>query len=280
MKKYNIKKLVMQNIYLLLPLLGYALYKNGYLIYEKKLISFISIFKPLYLVLISVLIKIIIDLIRYKKIIINYELVYVILISMIMPYNISILLYIVSFSICYILSLILDKYIKYNKVCFIYLVIILINFLINNYTFKTPLEENYAFSFSVFDLIMGRSIGGISSTSIFFSLFAYLILLNNYYYKKDIPFVINIVYLILGIIYYYITKNNDILLNNELVFASIFIATLPLYSPYKEKTQIITSIIIGMLTFILSVYFNSIIAIYLSIFIVSLIPNIKLFKFV
>ena len=279
MKRYKTKDLVLQNILLLLPLIIYALYKNGYLIYDKGLISFLMIFKPLYLVLIGVLIKIVIDLIRYKKIVIDYNILYVILISMIMPYNINLLIYFGSLTILYILCLLLDKWVKYNKVCFIYLIIILINFIFNNYTFMTPLEENYAFSFSFFDLLMGRSIGGISSTSNIFSLLAYLILISNYYYKKDIPLTINITYLTCMLIYYYITKNSDYLLNNDLVFGSIFIATLPLSSPYKVRTQIITSVFIGIIAFFLSIYFNSVIALYLAIFIMSLLPNIKWFKF-
>lgn len=279
MKKKEIKDLVKLNIYLLLPIILYSLYKNGYLIYEKGLISFINIFKPLYLILIGVLIKIIIDLIRFKKVNIDYELIYVILIAMIMPYNISYLVYVTSFIPLYIISLLLDKVIKYNKVCFIYLVIILINFIFNDYTFMTPLENNYTFSFTFLNLIMGRMVGGIASTSILFSLLAYIVLITNYYYKKDIPFFINISYLFCMIVYYYVTKNSDLLLNSELVFGSIFVATLPMFSPYKEKTQIIESIIIGILTFILSIYFNSIIAIYISIFIMSFIPNIKWFKF-
>ena len=279
MKKYETKELIKLNIYLLLPLIFYSLYKNGYLIYEKGLINFVNIFKPIYLILIGVLIKIIIDLIRYKKINIDYDIIYVILIAMIMPYNIDYITYTIAFIILYLLSLILDKYIKYNKVCLIYLLIILINFIINKYSFTTPLEDNYSFSFSFLDLLIGRNTGGIASTSILFSLLAYIILITNYYYKKDIPFVINITYLLFMIIYYIITKNTNYLLNSEMIFGSIFIATLPKYSPYKVKTQIITSIFIGLLTAIISICFNSIISIYISVFIISLIPNIKWFKF-
>lgn len=279
MKKYDTKKLVIQNICLLLPFIIYSFYKNGYLLYEKKLINFINIFKPLYLIIFGIILKILVDLIRYKKIKFDYEFVYVLLLGMIMPYNINYIIYIISFTIIYILTIFIDKYIKYNKVCLMYLIIIMINFNFNKYTFMTPLEENYSFSFTFFDLLIGRNIGGIASTSILFSLFAYVILLSNYYYKKNIPFTINITYLVCAFIYYLVTKNSELILNSELIFGSVFVSTLPIYSPYKEKTQIIESIIIGILTFIISINFNSIIAIYLSTFILSLLPNIKWFKF-
>jgi len=278
MKKYKTKDIVMQNIYLLIPLIIYAIYKNGYLLYQKNLINFINIFKPLYLVIISIIIKIVIDLIKYKKIKIDYNLIYVILISMIMPYNINLLLFITTFTLLYILTLFIEKYIKFNKVCFIYLIIILINFLINDFTYLTPLEINYSYSFNFLDLLIGRNIGGISSTSILFSLIAYIILINNFYYKKDIPITINVTYLTFSFIYFLITNNTEYLLNSELIFASIFISTLPEYSPYKARNQLIYGILIGIITFIISLFFNSIISIYIATFVISLFLNIRQIK--
>lgn len=274
LKNYKTKDLVIQNIFLLIPLIIYGIFKNGYLIYEKNLVGFIGMFKPLYLILISISIKIIVDFIRYKKIKIDYNLLYVILIGMIMPYNINLLIYTIALTTLYIITLFIEKHFKFNKVCFIYLFIILINFIFNDYTFMSILDQKYSYSFDFFDLFIGRSIGGIASTSIFFSLIGYIILINNYYYKKDIPLVINITYLFLAIIYFIFTKNSEILLNSDLVFASIFISALPEYSPYKVKNQIIYSVIIGIISFILTIFFDSIISIYLVTFIVSLSPNL------
>ena len=275
MKKRNIKELVIINIILLIPLILYGLFKNGYLLYAKNLVSIGEFFKPLYLTLISIGIKIIFDLIINHKILINYNLLYMILISMIMPYNINLIVYAITLSITYFLSTILES--KFNKVCLIYLVIILVNSLFQSLTFLSPLESKYSFSFSFIDLLFGRSIGGISATSIFFSLLAYTLLINSYYYKKDIPLTINITYLILAFITYLITKDNSILLNSEIIFGSIFVATLPKYSPYRKSKQILSSILIGLLTFALS-FLNPTLSIYLAIFIISLLPNLELLK--
>ncbi len=277
MKKRNIKELVIINIILLIPLILYGLFKNGYLLYTKNLVSIGEYFKPLYLTLISIGIKVIFDLIINHKILINYNLLYMILISMIMPYNINLIVYAITLSITYFLSTILESKIKFNKVCFIYLVIILVNSLFQGLTFLSPLESKYSFSFSFIDLLLGRNIGGISSTSIFFSLLAYTLLINSYYYKKDIPLTINITYLILAFITYLITKDNSILLNSEIIFGSIFVATLPKYSPYRKSKQILSSILIGLLTFALS-FLNPTLSIYLAIFIISLLPNVELLK--
>ena len=276
MKRKSNQESIIQDIILLIPLILYSLFKNGYLIYERGLISGINVFKSLYLILISIIVKFIIDIIRYKKIKIDYNLLSLILVAMIMPYNINILLYPIILIITYILSLFIDKYLKYNKVCFIYLIIILISNFITPLSYLNPLELKFTYSFSFLDILMGRNIGGIATSSIFFSLIAYTILIYNYYYKKDIPLVINFIYLILMFIYYLITKDNSYLLNSEVIFASIFICTIPIFSPYKRINQIIYSIFIGIITFILTITFNNIISIYIATFILSLFSNLYL----
>ena len=44
MKRKTIKKLVLENIYLLIPLVLYGIYKNGYLVYSRNLLAFSNIF--------------------------------------------------------------------------------------------------------------------------------------------------------------------------------------------------------------------------------------------
>ncbi len=278
MKSKKTTTLIIENILLLIPLIIYGIYKNGYLVYRKGLINGVMIFKPLFLVIISILIKFIIDFIKYKKIKIDYNLVISIIVAMIMPCNINIFIYIILFASIYLLSDILEKHLKFNKVCFIYLVIILVNFIIEDFTFQNLAELNYSYSFSFLDLLFGRNVGGISSTSIILSLISYVILVTSIYYKKDIPLIINLTYLILGFSFFLITKDNQLLLNSEMIFGSVFVAALPISSPFKEKNVIIYSIFIGIFTFLISWLFNSVIAIYLSIFIVSLFSNLNIRK--
>lgn len=274
MKIKTTKKIVLENILLLIPFILYGLYKNGYLIYTKGLISSPLIFKNIYLIIIAIIIKFGYDLITTKKILIDYNLVYLIIIGMIMPYNINLILYFFLLFALYMLSNYLEKHFKFNKVCFIFLIIILINGLVFNFSFLNPLEAKFTYSFSFFDLLSGRNIGGISSTSIIFSLISYTYLINTLYYKKDIPLTVNLTYLFLAFIYYLITKNN-ILLNSELIFASIFVAPLPAFSPYSPKHQILYSILIGIISFIFYAIFQNVLFIYLSIFIGSLLLNVK-----
>lgn len=267
--KKDLNYLIKENLYLLIPFIFYAIYKNGYLIYKKNLIGIFGVFKPLFLVLISLFIKIIVDLIKYKKIKFDYNFIYVLLVSLIMPYNINYLIYVIVFFIIYFLLTYIPN-LKVNKVCLIYLILVLINSLIENFSYMNPLELNYSYNFSFLDYLFGRNIGGISSTSIFLSLASFIYLINNYYYKKDVPFFINATYLILSFVYFLFTNNNSFLLNSELIFASVFIASLPYFSPYKRIHQIIYSVLIGIISFAISILFNKIISIYLAILIVSI----------
>ncbi len=275
MKKKTTKDIVIDNIILLIPLLIYSIFKNGYLLYEKNLVNEYMIFKPFYLTLISIIIKFGFDIIFEHKLKINYNLLSMILVSMIMPYNINLIVFLITLPIVYFLTTILEKKFTFNKVCLMYLIIVLVNSFFTPFTYESILESKFTFSFSFFDLLMGRCIGGIASTSIIFSLFAYIILINSFYYKKDIPLTINITYLILAFIAFLINKDSNILLNSEVVFASVFIATLPKYSPYKIKGQIISGILIGIISFIIALIWNPTISIYIAILIASLLGNLN-----
>lgn len=276
MKRQDTKTLVKLNLLLLVPFLIYGLYKNGYLIYTKGLINGYMLFKPLYLVLISFMIKIVLDLIIYHKIKIDYNFVYLFLVALIMPYNVNLIIYTITLLIGYLITRIISKYITFNKVCFMYLLIILVTYLAFGLDFRSPLEENFTFSFSVMDILMGRSIGGISSTSIILSLLVFSYYTFNFYYKKDIPLFINLTYLILSIIYFIFSKDNSLIINSEVVFGSIFVASLPNSSPYKRVHQIIYGVSIGLLTFGLIFLTNKIISIYLAILVISLLKNVKI----
>ena len=278
LKKKTIRRIVLEIIVLLIPFLIYALYKNGFLIYVRNLITGIEVFKPIYLLIISVIIKFIIDFILKRKLTIDFNLLYAILVSMIVPYNVNYIIYTITFLISYLILYFSDRYFKLNKVCVMYLLIVLVNSLFKGFTYLNPLEAKFNYSFTFLDLLMGRNIGGISSTSIIFSLVAFYILTFNFYYKKDIPVFINFVYLFLAVLYYLITKDNSYILNSEMIFASVFVATLPVYSPYKRITQILYSIFIGILTFIIAIIFDKVIAVYIAILIVSIFNNLELKK--
>lgn len=271
-------KIIITYIYLLMPFIIYGIYKNGFLLYEEGLISFINIFKPLFLVLISIFITLLVDFIFIKKIKLSFNLLNMILLAMIVSPQISYLVFIILVFIFNIIYRLFKDKIKINYVCLFFLLTYFVN-LTMNLDFLNYGENLYNYNLSIVDIILGRNIGGISSTSIVLSLISFVILAQSIYYKKYLPIIINIIYICLCLIYFFITDDTSLLINSSVIFASIFISTLPMYSAYSLKGTIFSGTIIAFLTFIISL-FNSYISIYLAILIVSFftkkLDNLKL----
>ena len=174
-EKLDLKKYIIRYIICLIPLYLYGFYKNGIVLYNKDYISFLSMFKIFYLLILSLISYFLTNKILKKKI--NFDLVFLSLfiIPLFMPYHINIILY---FLIIFI-SLLFRKY--YNVALIILILSLFSNFL-------NPAEEANIYAFSTWDLLWGRNIGGIGSTSIILGILISIILIftNNYKYLVEI----------------------------------------------------------------------------------------------
>lgn len=253
---------------LLVPLLLYGTYKNGFLVYQKELIGTIAIFKPIILVLISVFFTIIIDYIFKRKLELNFNVLSSVLFAMIVFPNVSY----ITFTLVLIISRIFIHFIgetKFNQTCFLFIVLYLIELIFGSTSFQNLNEANYLYDLSVFDILMGRGVGGISATSIILLLIIFALLASNIYYKKEIPITIFITYVILCNIVYVMGIDGTKLISSSLIFGSILVSPNPSSSPYSLRGMIIYGLIIAIITFIIS-FFNADIAIYIAILIVSI----------
>lgn len=273
MNKLSIKdKLILYFSIILIPFIIYAVYKNGYLLYQQELIGIIDVFKPLILSICSILIAFIINLIIDKRIKIDFNLLYALLISMIVSPNINYIIYFIILIVSLVLLKLYDSKLKFNYVAFIFIILYLLMNILGNSNFSNISENMYTFNYNILDIIAGRNIGGISSTSIAISILGFIILFQSIYYKKNIPIIICITYILLSTIYYLITKDYSLIINSEVIFGSIFVATLPKFSCYSKKGILFYSVLVGIITFIIAI-FNKVIAIYIAIFLVSLIQE-------
>ena len=279
--KVNNQKIIILYYIIISLLTIYATYKNGIILYNHSLISFISIFKPLLIVIISIFIPGIISYLynKYLKkdnyyIFSDYNLVYFALISLCLPLNISILLYFIIILLLSIINLFIkNNYI--NNYAIYKLIIVFILYILSIYSYNTLYDLNIETNFNTFDILLGRSIGGIASTNIFLLIIIYLILLLNKAYKSDIPVISFLSYFICLIIYDLIFKNSIILDTKELLLSSfiygiILIAPMSNYSPMRQISRYIFGVLIG----VLSLIFNKLISIQEGIFIAIIISNI------
>jgi len=270
--KNDYKKDLIKWFIVLIPLILYGIYKNGYLLYQKELIMFFEIFKPLYLTIISIVLSIIIEFIFTKKFNISYMTLNVAILSLFMMPNINYILYIVCLSVGLILSKILEKSIIFNQIAFLKLIIIFVCLIFSTYNYANKLEATSSFSFSVLDYFFGREVGGISATNVFMGIIIYLYLRFKTNYKSNIFLVSYLVYFILMFIYLFFQKNIDfqILLNANIILSFILIAPQNLYSPYKNTGIIVYSILLGIFTVFLTIILNPYEGPFLAIFILSI----------
>ena len=269
--KKDLKWMVIIFTLTLLPLLFYGMYKNGYLLYKKDIISFWNIFKPVYLILISLIIELIRRVIFKIKFKYDFDLLSIIIIPLFMPYNTSYLIYSGSLIIFLVIYEFLNKKLYFNKNAFVITSIIIMNIVMKHITFLNPLEAQNIYVFDNFDLFFGRSIGGICSSNIFLGIIFFLInsSINNYKWSSSL---ISIgTYLLLALCF---KENPNILLNSNLYLALIIVLPIDMYSPRKNNSLYIYSIIVGISTFIFTVYINVYYGVFIGILLSSLIYNI------
>ena len=72
-QKINISKLLLISFSSIMILIIYGCFKNGILLYQKGLISFFMIFRPIYFVLIPLAISIFIKYLKTKRIRIDFD---------------------------------------------------------------------------------------------------------------------------------------------------------------------------------------------------------------
>ena len=266
--KNTIDKYVLKYIYGLIPLVLYGIYKNGIILYNANLINFLSIFKVLYLIVISLIIYIIFSIITKRKLKLNLELLNILIIPLFMPYYINLLLYSISLFILLFIDHYLSKILKYNNISFIILGIILVLVIFNSYNYLNPIEQTNNYSYSFLDLLFGRNPGGIATSSIIIG-----IILIIYYsiftiYKQNIAISSIIVFLLLtGILNNF---NINSLLNSNAILSFILIAPELKNTPVSLKGTIIYGCIVGIISALLCQFVSIYIGAFIAIFIVSL----------
>lgn len=266
--KVNIKNIVISYLLCLIPLILYGIYKNGILLYTRDLISFLSIFKIIYLLIISLLIYILVDILIFKKKEIwTLDLLFLMIIPLFMPQNISLFVYGISLFISFLISNVLERKIKFNKMAFCKLFIILVLVVINNYTYLNPAENLNIYSLNYWDLLWGRNIGGIASTNIILGIIILILfsVLNNY--KKIIAICSISAFIIISLLVSGFDINS--LLSSSAILGLILLNADSISTPHSRLGMIIYGIACGILTAILTYFLNAFEGVFISVLFLS-----------
>lgn len=281
-KNYNLTKIYQKYFIALLPLIIYGFYKNGLLLYLDNSISFINMFKPLLFPILGAFSGLIVNLVLKKEFKFNPLILYGLIVGMIMPINTNIIIFGIAMIGLMFLANFLETKFSFNIVCFIKLLLVILLMILSSYEYGnvTEIAQNYAFSF--IDILFGRGIGGVCSSSIVWIVAGFIYLIMDYYYKKEIPIYAIISYVIITLLSYLFIKDINIIISNvvssSVLFAFIFIAPIANFSSYTKNGKLLFGILIGVITAVLTIFIGSfesaIIAILLASILKDFIDNI------
>lgn len=264
--KNNENKILLKYILLLIPFLIYGFYKNGILLYKGEYVNIFYMFKPVILTIISILISYLFT--KYKKEdFISYRLYLNILSSLIALPNTNIFIYLI---ILFLVN-ILYTFKKVNISLITVLLLIIVSMMFSKHLFLNVYEESVNHSYSITNYLFGNGSGGISNTLFIYSILIFIYLICDFSYKKHIVLTSLTVYYILLALSFVILKKFDynIALNNNLIFAFIFLNTISIFTPYTKGGCYLYGFILGLFSFIFSF-----IDINLGVYLVSLILSL------
>lgn len=260
---------------ILIPIIGFSLYKYGYLDYTKGLVSIITSFKVLWLLLINIIITFLSS--TFLKDNYPYRYYETIILTLLLPSRIPYIVDIVGVLI-YNLN---RKYLynnRLNNIAISKLLITVFLMALNKNNYLSLYQEQVNSLYTTSDLLWGASIGSIGSNNLIILILSYLLLSNISIYKKDIPGYAFLSYILtLGI--YGLINNNlialmKLTLNSTVLFSIIFVSSINISSPVGKKLRRIYGILVGVLSFIfltINPYDAGVIGIIISNIIINLI---------
>ena len=250
----NINRITLIYILSLIPLILYGTYKNGVLLYLNKYVPIYGIFRPILFCLVPFGIYMLYSLIKERKLKLNIDAFYYMAIGIFMPPETSLLKY--SLALLVLIPLIDLIPLEFNKGSAIKLILILVISFLGKYSYWNLLETNHVYDFSFIDLAMGRSIGGLSSTSLLCALITFIILCLSSNYKKSIAIITTILYSVCIFIFYFIEKDSTIFINFAgTITAFIIYGASFKHSSYTRIGKLFYSIFLVFLTIFLNSIF-------------------------
>lgn len=235
---------------ILLTIIGFSLYKYGYLDYSKGLVSLLASFKVLWLLLINIIITFISSNLLKD----NYPYKYyeTIVLTLLLPIRIPYIIDIIGILVYNLIRKYLYTY-HLNNIAISKLLITVCLMVLNKNNYLSFYQEQISSLYTTSDLIWGASIGSIGSNNLVILIFCYLLLCNVIIYKKDIPWYAILGYtMTLGI--YGLINNNliylmKLTLNSTVLFSIIFVSSINISSPVGRKLRRIYGLLVGILSF-------------------------------
>lgn len=247
----------------LIPLIIFGFYKNGILLYMKNYVDFLGMLKPLIIILMGlcgVLLGTVLKEYRDKKTLTRDfknkckgPIIEALLITMILPLKSS---PIIVFFVTLIFAAFLSET-KINRVALMYIVIQGVNALLGLNSFSNPYESSTVLNYNAIDLFLGSGTGGICSTSIIIIIFGLIFLSFNKLYKRDLVLSAILSFSLLVIVPNMLGGSYERIFSEffgyNILYSFVLIAPNLYSSSYTVKGQILSGVVLGILTYFIMI---------------------------
>lgn len=233
---------------LCIPFVIFGLYKNSLMVFVESKRLYLLL-KPILSLVLALGLGLFADFKFNKRLRVNRFTISMILLWMILPVVTPLWLYIIGFIFLGFCLLKLDDFVHPIMLAKIVCVIILL--IISKYSYQNYYEASGLYVYSFTDLIYKNQVGGLATSNLLLVTIAFINMLFNPLYKKNIAFSSLASYLLLNLGLVIFAGDAkvylEVMISSSILFEMLFIGTLNEYSSYTSKGQMGYGIVIGII---------------------------------
>ncbi len=246
----------------LVPLIIFGFYKNGIELFQKGHVGMFEMFRPI-LILASGIIGAVagsflrewqkdakFDRALFDKV--KGDVVEAVLVVAILPIASNLL---VVAGVTFLSSLFLEK-LSLNRIALMYVAIEGINVAFGWNEFANAYQASTVLNYDGYDLFFGSGVGGLFATNVFLIALGFIFLSFNKLYKKEMVVASVATFLLLGIVPHMVMGQYEaicpFIFGYNMLFVLVFVGPNLYSSSYTVKGQVVSGILIGLITYGLS----------------------------
>lgn len=276
-------KIIINYYFVIFFLTLFSFYKNGIVLYNNNYVGLIGLFKPVLMPLMGLIIGFIIELLskifiqNKKNIKINtladsFLPLIGALIGLVSSININLVTLVITMALIIAGYKILPIFKRVNVIAAARLLCAGLLMLINHYSYLNILETTKNYSYNFIELLFGKTNGSLGSANLFLLIIILIFLCSSSIYKRYLPIYIISSYFITSLLILWFTKDINFwsnIINSELLFVSIIVAPIPIFSPYTKRGILTFGLMIGIIGSLAVTFISAREGLYLTVLVLS-----------
>ena len=276
-------KIIINYYFVIFFLTLFSFYKNGIVLYNNNYIGLIGLFKPLLMPLMGLVIGFIIELlskifiqnkknIKMNTLADSFLPLIGALIGLVSSININLVTLVITMASIIAGYKILPIFKRVNVIAAARLLGAGLLILINHYSYLNILETTKSYSYNFIELLFGKTNGSLGSANLFLLIIILIFLCSSSIYKRYLPIYIISSYFITSLLILWFTKDINFwsnIINSELLFVSIIVAPIPIFSPYTKRGILTFGLMIGIIGSLAVTFISAREGLYLTVLVLS-----------